>query len=241
MRVAVTGATGTIGRAVVKELLAGGHEVVALSRDPDRAREVLGDAVEPHRWAKPAAEPAPPEALSGADAVVHLLGEPVDQRWSDDAKKEIRDSRVLGTRNLAAGIRQAGPRPRVLVSQSATGWYGPRGDEPVDESEPPAGDFLAEVVQGWEREARAAEDLGLRVSTMRTGVVLSEDGGALAKMLPPFKLGVGGPVAGGGQYVPWIHMDDVAGAFVCALEDDLHQSRPVAWRSASSRSGRRKR
>lgn len=204
----------------MRELVGRGEEVVALTRDPDRARESLGEAVEAVEWAKPSVEPAPAGALAGADAVVHLLGEPIDQRWSDEAKREIRDSRVNGTRYLVAGIRDADPRPPLLVSQSAIGWYGARGDEPVDESEPAADDFLARVVRAWEGEARAAEDLGVRVVTTRTGVVLSEEGGALAKMLTPFKLGVGGPVAGGGQYVPWVHLDDVVGAIVCALDDE---------------------
>jgi uncharacterized protein (TIGR01777 family) len=220
VRVAVTGATGTIGSAVVEELVARGDEVVALTRDPDRARERLGAEVEAVRWADPSTAPAPAAALSGCDGVVHLLGEPVDQRWSDEAKPRIRDSRVNGTRYLVAGIRDADPRPRVLVSQSATGWYGARGDERLDESEPAAGDFLAQVVQAWEAEASAAEDLGLRLVLTRTGVVLSESGGALARMMTPFKLGVGGPVAGGRQYVPWVHMDDVAGAILFALDDD---------------------
>lgn len=220
MRVAVTGATGAIGSALVRELLGRGDEVVAFSRDPERARERLGAQVEAARWADPSGEPAPAEVLSGCEAVAHLLGEPVAQRWSDAAKARIRDSRVLGTRNLVAGIRAADPRPGVLVSQSAIGWYGARGDQPLDESEPPGGDFLARVVADWESEARAAAELGVRVAMMRTGVVLSESGGALAKMLPPFKLGVGGPVAGGRQYVPWVHIDDVVGAIVCALDDD---------------------
>ena len=165
-------------------------------------------------WADPKADPPPPDALRGRDAVVHLLGEPVAQRWSDSAKNEIRESRVLATRNLVAGIAELaeGDRPAVLVSQSATGYYGPRGDERVDESAPAGGDFLAEVCVAWEAEAHDAEDLGLRVAITRTGVVMAEDGGALEKMLPPFKLGVGGPVAGGKQYVPWIHTDDVVGA-----------------------------
>jgi uncharacterized protein (TIGR01777 family) len=220
MRVAVTGATGTIGSALVRELVSRGDEVVVLSRDPARARERLGEEVDAVAWEKPGSEPAPAHALSGCDGVVHLLGEPVDQRWSDDAKRAIRDSRVNGTRYLVAGIRDADPRPRVLVSQSATGYYGARGDEPVDESEPPADDFLARVVVDWEAEAQEAEELGLRVVRLRTGVVLTESGGALGKMMTPFKLGVGGPVAGGDQYVPWIHIDDVVGGLVCALEDD---------------------
>jgi uncharacterized protein (TIGR01777 family) len=221
MRVAVTGATGTIGAAVVRELLGRGDEVVALSRDPDRARERLGAGVDAQAWPDPKAAPPPAGALTGVDGIVHLLGEPVAQRWSDAARREIRESRELGTRNLVDGLRDADPRPRVLVSQSASGFYGQRDDEPVDESEPAArGDFLADVVIAWEAEAKRAEELGVRVVTARTGVVLAEGGGALEKMLPPFKLGVGGPVAGGRQYVPWVHVDDIAGALLFALDTD---------------------
>jgi uncharacterized protein len=221
VRVAVTGATGTIGSRVVRALLERGDGVVALSRDPRRAVERLGSAVDARRWAEPESEPAPADALAGCDGVINLLGEPIDQRWSDTAKREIRDSRVLGTRNLVEGLSAADPRPRVLVSQSASGWYGPRGGEPVDETEPVAGgDFLAQVVVAWEREARRAEELGARIATTRTGVVLAQGGGALAKMLPPFRMGVGGPVAGGRQYVPWVHVDDVAGAMLFALDTD---------------------
>lgn len=166
------------------------------------------------------------EALEAQDAVVHLLGEPVAQRWSEGAKEEIRDSRVLSTRNLVNALARTERRPQTLVSQSATGWYGPRGDEPVDESAPAAGDFLAQVVSDWEAEASEAGELGMRVVLTRTGVVLSESGGALEKMLPFFKLGVGGPVAGGRQYVPWIHADDVVGALLFCL-DSPDASGPV--------------
>ena len=221
MKVVVTGATGTIGREVVRALRDRGDDVAVLTRDPDRAREKLGADVDAHAWRDPKTEPAPAEALRDADAVIHLLGEEVAQRWSDEAKREIRDSRVLGTRNLVAGLKEAGPRLRTLVSQSASGWYGPRGSEPVDETEPAADDFLAQVVQDWEAEARRADDeAGVRVVLTRTGVVLSPDGGALEKMMPFFKLGVGGPVAGGKQYVPWIHLDDVVGALLFALDND---------------------
>jgi uncharacterized protein (TIGR01777 family) len=218
MRVAVTGATGTIGRALVRELSERGDEVTALSRDPERARSLLD--VEAVEWAEPKSQPPPVEALRGRDAVVHLLGEAVAQRWSEEAKREIRDSRVLATRNLVTGLRDLDDRPRVLVSQSAAGWYGHRGDERLTEDAPAGGDFLAEVVVDWEAEARKAEDLGMRVALTRTGVVLSESGGALDRMLPPFKLGVGGPVAGGDQYVPWVHVDDVAGALLFALDTE---------------------
>jgi uncharacterized protein len=217
MRVAVTGATGTIGRALLGELRERGDEVTALSRNAERARGELGvDALE---WSDPKAEPAPLDALRGRDAVVHLLGETLAQRWSDEAKREIRDSRVLPTRNLVAALAELPERerPGVLVSQSATGWYGPRGDERLDEEEPSGGDFLAGVVRDWEAQARKAEELGVRVVNTRTGVVLSPGGGALARMLPFFKLGLGGPVAGGRQYVPWVHVDDVVGAIAFCL------------------------
>jgi hypothetical protein len=220
MKVAVTGATGTIGHAIVKALRERGDDVVVLSRNPDRARAALGGDVEAHEWASPERDPAPAAAFAAADAVVHLAGEPVDQRWTDDAKRRIRESRELGTRNLVAGMKTAGPRLKTLVSASASGYYGPRGDEPVTEDTPAGSDFLAGVVARWEREARAAEQAGVRVATMRTGIVLSPDGGALGRMLTPFKLGVGGPIAGGRQYMPWIHADDIAGGYLFALDND---------------------
>jgi len=220
VKVTVTGATGTLGREVVAALQGRGDEVTVLTRDADGARRKLGDGVRTLGWSDPKTQAPPAEAFAGQDAVVHLLGEPIAQRWSDDVKREIRDSRVLSTRNLVAVLREldAAERPSVLVSQSAVGWYGARGDERVDESEPAADDFLAQVCADWEGEARAAEQLGLRVACTRTGVVLSEDGGALEKMLPPFKLGIGGPVAGGRQYVPWVHAEDVVGALVHCVD-----------------------
>lgn len=222
MKVTVTGATGTLGRALVDALLARGDEVTVLSRDAARARKAFGERVTALDWRRPKEDPPPVEALAGRDGVVHLIGEPVAQRWSNEARREIRDSRVLTTRNLVAALATlpASPdRPTVLVSQSATGWYGARGDEPVDESAPAADDFLARVCVEWEREATQAEALGVRVALTRTGVVLSSSGGALEKMLPPFRLGVGGPVAGGRQYIPWIHSDDVLGGLVFCLDE----------------------
>lgn len=216
MKVTVTGATGMIGRDVVRALLDRGDSVTALSRDAERAQATLGD-VRALEWKHPQADEPPLEALEGQDGVVHLLGEPVAQRWNDRAKREIRDSRVLATRNLVSALGRV-ERLGVLVSQSATGWYGARGDEPLDESAPAAEGFLADVVSAWEAEARKAEALGTRVAITRTGVVLSSSGGALEKMLPPFRLGLGGPVAGGRQYVPWIHSDDVVGALLFCLD-----------------------
>ena len=215
MRVTITGATGLIGRRLVSALKERGDEVTVLSRSPGKARSALGvDAV---AW-DPMAGSAPAEALSGRDAVVHLAGENVAQRWTETSRRAIRESRETGTRNLVAGLRSADPRPSVLVASSAVGYYGKHGDEVVDESTPAGDDFLAEVCVAWEREASAAEELGLRVVTIRTGVVLDADGGALGKMLTPFKLGAGGPVAGGDQYMPWIHAEDVSGMYLAALD-----------------------
>jgi uncharacterized protein len=223
MRVAITGATGLIGTALAGALRQRGDQVVALSRERGAAAQTLGSDVELHPWRDPKGSPPPPEALSGANAVVHLLGEPVSQRWTTQAKREIRDSRVLSTRSLVASLRALSDdrRPATLVSQSATGYYGPRGDEPVSEDTAAGEDFLAEVVTAWEGEALAATELsGTRVALTRTGVVLSPRGGALAKMLPPFRAGLGGPVAGGGQYVPWIHLDDVVRALLRCIDDE---------------------
>ena len=206
MKVAVTGATGMIGSVLVDALEARGDEVTKLSRSTN--------------WPDPKGAPPPLDVLRGHDAVVHLLGEQIAQRWTDDARREIRDSRILSTRNLVDALRELpeGERPAVLVSQSGAGWYGHRGDERLDESAPAGDDFLARLSADWEAEARKAEELGLRVVLNRTGVVLSDSGGALAKMLPFFKAGIGGPVAGGKQYVPWIHLDDVVGAILFELD-----------------------
>ena len=219
MRVTVTGATGTIGKALVERLLSRGDDVAVLSRDADRARSVFGDRVEAFTW-DPKAGPPPTEALKGSDGVVHLVGETIAQRWTDDAKREIRDSRILSTRNLVAGLRAVDERPGVLVSQSASGWYGPRGGEELSEGEPAGDDLLGRLVSDWEAEAREASELGVRVVLSRTGVVLSPEGGALEKMMPFFKLGIGGPVAGGKQYVPWVHLDDVVAAQIWCLDND---------------------
>jgi uncharacterized protein len=218
-RIAVTGATGLIGRRLVTALRGRGDEVTVLSRDPEGAAASLG--VEAVAW-RPEEHAAPAHALAGRDAVVHLAGENVAQRWSAAAKRRIRESRELGTRNLVAGLRAADPRPSVLVCASAVGYYGPHGDEILDESAPAGADFLAEACVAWEREAARAAELGLRVASLRTGVVLDRSGGALAKMLPPFRAGVGGPVAGGRQYLPWIHAADLVGLYLAAIDDERY-------------------
>ncbi len=150
---------------------------------------------------------------------MHLAGEPVAQRWTSASKKAIRESREAGTRNLVAGLEAAEPRPATLVSSSAVGYYGKKGDELVPESTPAGDDFLAEVCKVWEAEADRAAALGMRVVKIRTGVVLDAEGGALKTMLPPFRAGVGGPVAGGNQYLPWIHVDDIVGLYLAALDN----------------------
>jgi uncharacterized protein (TIGR01777 family) len=214
MRVTLTGATGLIGGKLVAALHERGDEVTVLTRDPGKA----GRGVQPYAW-DPQAGPAPAAALEGRDAVVHLAGEKVDQRWSGDAKRRIHDSREQGTRNLVEGMRAASERPGALVSSSAVGYYGPHGTEPVPETTPPGDDFLARVCVTWEGEAAKAGELGVRVVHVRTGVVLAHGGGALSKMLPFFKTGVGGPVAGGRQYMPWVHVDDVVGIYLQAIDD----------------------
>jgi uncharacterized protein len=228
LRVTITGATGLIGPALVGALQAQGAHVTVLSRDPARVHARYdssdGTRVEAVRW-DPMGEPAPPAALAGRDAVVHLAGENVAQRWTSKARRAIRESRVQGTRHLVEGLREAdrpesGRRPPTLVSASAIGYYGQRGEEPIDESAPAGRDFLAEVCADWEREAGRASSLGVRVVQVRTGVVIDRDGGALAKMLPPFRIGVGGPVAGGHQYISWVHRDDLIGMFLATIADD---------------------
>jgi uncharacterized protein len=223
LAVTVTGATGLLGPSLVDALHERDAQVTVLTRDPERARARLGD-VEAVSWDL-LGEPAPVEALRGRDAVLHLAGEPVAQRWSEKVKRAIRDSRAIGTANLVAGLAQAGEsdpgeRPRTLISSSATGYYGPHGEEPLDEDTPAGSDFLAQVCVAWESAAAGAGELGMRVVHARTGVVLDQSGGALAKMLPPFRLGVGGPVAGGEQYMPWVHAQDVVGMMLAALEDE---------------------
>jgi hypothetical protein len=245
MRVLITGATGTIGRSVADRVRSRGDQLVATSRDPARATRALGNDAEVHAWPDPAAAPPPPEALR-VDGIVHLLGEPIDQRWTDDARRRIHDSRVRSTEQLVAGLQQLSEaeRPRALVSQSAVGYYGDRGAELLSEDARAGTGWLAEVVVAWEQAARRAPD-GVRVVCTRTGVVLSPNGGALAKMLPFFKLGIGGPVAGGDQYVPWIHLDDVAAGLLHCLDQpgasgaaNLSSPAPVTNRELAHALGR---
>jgi uncharacterized protein (TIGR01777 family) len=217
MRVLVTGATGLIGSGICDALLARGDEVVGLTRDPEKARP-KNPTVNWHAW-RATTERPPPEALEGADGVINLIGEEINQRLTDQAKVRIRESRIIGTRNLLQGVEASPTEPSVFVGQSAIGYYGNRGDEVVDEGSGPGEGFTAEVPIDWEAAEREAEGTFDRVVIFRTGLVLSKDGGLLKQLLLPFKLGVGGPIAGGDQYMSWIHIEDVVGLFLWALDD----------------------
>lgn len=203
MKIAITGASGLVGRHASDALRGEGHQIRPVS---------TRGAVQP-------------DDFEGCDAVVHLAGEPVAQRWTAAAKERIRSSRVDGTRRVVEALARLKERPEVLVSASAIGFYGSRGDEALTESSAPAADFLGDVAVEWEREAREAEERvarqaetpGIRVVVLRFGVILAPDGGALKKMLPPFKLGVGGRIGSGKQWMSWIHIDDVARLIAFAI------------------------
>jgi len=215
--VLVTGATGFIGKALCTRLKEQGQVFTALSRRPERAKALLPGVKEAWRW-RPRLEPAPQAAIQGAGAIVHLAGESVAGRWNKEKKRIIRDSRVIGTRHLVEAIGEAKSKPSVLVCASAVGYYGNRGDEELTEEAGPGSDFLAEVCQAWEAEARRAEDHGVRVVMLRNGLVLGRGGGALQQMLIPFKLGLGGPVGSGKQWMSWVHIDDVVGIILHAIQ-----------------------
>jgi hypothetical protein len=229
MKVVVTGATGFIGQALVPLLVARGDEVVALTRDAERARARLGAGVTAVT-ADLQAKGAWTEALAGAGAIVHLAGESVAaRRWDARQRQVIRDSRVEATRTLveAIGARPAGERPAALISASGADYYPfadpDIGDEDdVTERDPPGDSFLGRVCRDWEAEARGAEPLGVRVVLMRTGLVLG-GGGGLAKMTTPFKLFVGGRIGSGRQWVSWMHRDDAAAAYAAAVHDDRYR------------------
>ncbi len=218
MKVLVTGASGMIGSALCDALLARGNSVVGLTRDGQRARG-SNPSVVWHTW-QPNLERPPAEAFDGVDGVVNLLGENLGQRWTDETKRRIMESRRTGTHNLVQAIGGLKRKPAVLVNQSAVGIYGDRGDAIVDESTDPGEGFDADVTREWESAAREVEPSGVRLVVLRTGHVLDSRGGLLGRMLTPFKLGVGGPIAGGNQYMPWIHIDDEIGIILWALENE---------------------
>jgi uncharacterized protein (TIGR01777 family) len=218
MRVLITGASGLIGSALADALLARGDDVVGLTRDPERARP-KNPTVRWHAWQATTERP-PPEALEGVDGVVNLIGEEINQRLTDQAKVRIRESRLAGTRNLLQGIDAMSSKPSVFIGQSAIGYYGDRGAQMLDEESPPGEGYTAELPVDWESAEREAERIVPRVVIVRTGLVVTKDGGLLKQLLLPFKLGVGGPIAGGEQFMSWIHIDDEVGLLLWALDSD---------------------
>ena len=218
MRFLVTGATGLIGSALCDALLSRGDEVVGLTRDPDRARP-KNPTVHWYAWQATAERP-PTEALTGLDGVVNLIGEEINQRLTDQAKVRIRESRLVSTRNLLQGIQAAPSKPKVFIGQSAIGYYGDSGAKILDEESPPGDGFTADIPIDWETAERKAEGIVARVVIFRTGLVISKRGGLLKQLLLPFKLGMGGPIAGGEQFMSWIHIDDEVGLLLWALDND---------------------
>jgi len=219
VKVLVTGASGFIGSALCDSLLVRGDTVVGLTRDPKKARST-NPSVSWFAW-EPTLERPPAEAFEGVDAVVNLLGEKINQRWTDEAKERIMESRRTGTHNLVGTIAGLGERrPKVLVNQSAIGFYGDRGEALMDESASSGEGFDAEVVREWEAAAREVEASGVRLVIVRTGHVLDPSGGLLRQLLTPFRLGVGGPLAGGEQYMSWIHVEDEVGILLWAVESE---------------------
>ena len=212
MRILITGATGLIGRRLQETLRDAGHELLLASRKSPKNDSYV-------QWDVNGGF-AEPEKLEGIDGVIHLAGENLNGRWTDAKKKVIRESRVLGTRNVVDTISGLKRRPRVLVSSSAIGFYGDRGDDVMTETSPPGKGFLPEVCREWEAEARRAEDAGIRTVLLRAGIVLSKDGGALGTMLTPFKLGLGGVVGSGKQWMSWISLEDNIQVVKYALENE---------------------
>lgn len=215
MKILVTGATGLIGRSLCRKLTDDGHTVIGVSRSSRQPPGLM--VAELQQW-DPQTGPIASTALDGIDAVVNLAGEPIDsRRWSEQQKNLIRDSRIVTTRNLVETLCSIDRKPEVLVSSSAVGFYGDRGDEQLDETSTPGRGFMSEICREWEREAERVTERGIRVVEVRTGVVLSREGGALQKMLTPFKFGIGGPLGSGKQWFPWIHINDIVGIFHHAI------------------------
>ena len=212
MRVLISGSSGLIGSSLVPALEGAGHSVIRLVRRNPAANEI--------RWDLSKSPPAKGGSFEGFDAVVHLAGESIAGRWTAAKKARIRDSRVQGTRALAAALAQTKRPPRVMVCASAIGIYGDRSEEALREESAPGSDFLADVARQWEAATEPASRAGIRVVSLRFGVVLSARGGALARMLPPFRMGVGGRIGSGRQWMSWIALDDVVGVIQHALATD---------------------
>lgn len=217
MKILITGATGLIGKALSRVLVAEGHQIVVLTRNPARATGIAG--AQAYAW-QPERERPPQVAFEGVTAVIHLAGENVAARWTPEHKRRIRDSRVLGTRHLVQGMQQSQTPPAVFISSSAVGLYGTRGDEQLTEQAAPGQGFLAGVCRDWEAEIEQAQAVGARTIALRTGVVLSRAGGALRTMLPAFQFGIAGKLGDGRQWFPWIHNTDIVGLICYALSNE---------------------
>lgn len=222
MKVAIAGATGFVGSRLVEKLNQQGHQILVLTRNPERAKLIFPTSAFPNlevvnytpdtlgKWKA---------AMAGCDAVVNLAGEPIaEERWSPTQKQKILDSRQSGTKNIVAAIAEAEPKPSVLVNASAIGYYGTSETATFDENSPAGNDFLAQVCQKWEAEAQKVTEAGVRLVILRIGIVLGKDGGALAKMLTPFKLFAGGPIGDGKQWFSWIHRDDLVNLILESLK-----------------------
>lgn len=216
MNFLLTGATGFIGERLIKRLLGQGHFVSIFTR---HVRERADRNVGQFYWDMKGL--AAEEPFRGVDCVIHLAGEPVAQRWDENAKRRIRDSRIDGTRHLVASIARLEKPPAALICASATGYYGNRGDAVLTETSPAGTGFLAETCVAWEREAEWAAEIGLRVVRVRFGIVLGREGGALKQMLPPFRMGVGGVLGTGKQWMSWIHADDLVEMLIYAAENEF--------------------
>lgn len=218
MRILITGATGLIGKELAKRLVANGHEIVVVSRDPERARRESTFPAQYFRWAGSGAE-FPSQALKDVDAIVNLAGESIGSgRWTEEKKRRIRDSRVLGTRSLVEAVRCLEYKPRIFVQGSAAGIYGDRDDEILTETSEPGRGFLADLSKEWEAEAEPVTELGLRLAIVRTALVLSVRGGALKKLIPLFSKGLGGQLGGGRQWMSWVHIEDIVRVFAYCVE-----------------------
>jgi uncharacterized protein (TIGR01777 family) len=218
MKLIITGGTGLIGSVLIDRLWNQFHSLVLLSRKPPAE---VGDVKKQWFAWQPGSGGEWEAAVDGADGIINLAGEPIaEKRWSESQKEKLRSSRIDVTRSLVNAIAKAQTKPKFLISSSAVGYYGPHGDEKLNEDSKPGEDFLSRLCVEWEGEAKKAEAFGVRVAIVRTGVVLAKGKGALAKMVPPFKMFAGGPLGSGQQWMPWIHIDDEVGLIEFLMENE---------------------